>query len=148
MLPRARQPVFDDDDVARAEAALRALGASFQDWIADEVAKVHAAREDAQRAGWSHEGLTALYEAAHDAKGLGATYDYPFVTRLAASLCRLIETPEGKAAACAAPALIHAHVDAMRAAVRDRVRTDEPPAARALIEALEARVRALGVAPR
>ena len=31
---------------------------------------------------------------AHDLKGLGATYQYPLVTRLAGSLCKMIDDPQ------------------------------------------------------
>lgn len=145
--PAAKYPAFDEEAVERAEAALRALSGNFQGWIEDEVEKVQAARVAAKESGWTDEGLDALFHAAHDAKGLGATYDYPFVTRVAASLCRLLETQDGKAAARAAPALIEAHVDAMRAAVRDKIKTESHPVGRLLMAELERRVEALGVAP-
>ncbi|MBI1187002.1 MAG: Hpt domain-containing protein [Alphaproteobacteria bacterium] len=148
MSQRAHHHAFSEDDVARAEAALDALGPSFRDWISDEIAKVQAARTAAENAGWRDEALAMLFEAAHDAKGLAATYGYPYVTRLAASLCRLIETPEGKTAARATPAFVIAHTDAMRAAVRDEIKTDDSASARVLIETLEARIDALCVAPR
>ncbi|MBL8551197.1 MAG: Hpt domain-containing protein [Hyphomonadaceae bacterium] len=143
-----RAPLFDESAVARAEAALASLADNFQPWLEAEVDKVQAARESAVAEGWSDPALQALYNAAHDVKGLAATYDYPFVTRLAASLCRLIDTPAGKAAARARPTLVAAHVDAIRAAVRDRIKQEDDPIARALIRALEAQVEELGVAPR
>ncbi|MGE3250459.1 MAG: Hpt domain-containing protein [Hyphomonadaceae bacterium] len=145
--PSQRFAAFDEEAVERAEAALRSLSGNFQAWIEDEVEKIQLARTAARAAHWTDESLDALFNAAHDAKGLGATYDYPFVTRVAASLCRLIETPEGKAAARAAPALVEAHVDAIRAAVRDKIKAEDHPVGRALIGALEKKVEALGVAP-
>ncbi|MGE0828568.1 MAG: Hpt domain-containing protein [Hyphomonadaceae bacterium] len=145
--PLQRFPVFDEEAVERAEAALKALSGNFQVWLEDEVEKVQAARLSARAAGWTDESIDELFAAAHDAKGLGATYDYPFVTRIAASLCRLIETPEGKAVARAQPALVEAHVDTIRAAVRDRIKTEDHPVGRLLSAELERRVEALGVAP-
>jgi hypothetical protein len=144
----ARAPLFDEDAIERAEAALKSMSAQFQPWLEIEVEKLQAARIASLAGGWRDAQLEGLFSAAHDVKGLAATYDYPSVTRIAASLCRLIETPAGKAAARAAPDLIEAHVDAMRAAVRDEIKEETHPVARALIGALEARVAALGVAPR
>jgi chemotaxis protein histidine kinase CheA len=139
--------LFDEAAVARAEQALRSLSSNFQGWLEDEVAKVQAARLAAADGAWSDETLEALLSAAHDVKGLGATYEYPIATRIAASLCRLLETPEGKRAARAAPRLVHAHVDAMRAAARDQIKTAEDPIGRELVRVLEQQVDALGVAP-
>ncbi|MEZ6022095.1 MAG: hypothetical protein R3C16_01475 [Hyphomonadaceae bacterium] len=41
-----------------------------------------------------------------------------------------------------------AHVDALRAIIRDRIKTRAHPVGAALAEALDAQVAALGVAPR
>jgi hypothetical protein len=43
--------------------------------------------------------------------------------------------------------LVEAHVDALRAALRDGVKTDAHPVGRLLLRTLEAEVEALGVAP-
>ncbi len=143
----SKPSLFDEAAVARAEGALKALSGHFQGWLEEEVLKVHDARVAARGDNWSDASLDALLAAAHDVKGLGATYDYPFATRAAASLCRLIETAEGKAAARREPHLIEAHVDALRASARDKIRTPEHPVGKALLAALEGRVEELGVAP-
>jgi chemotaxis protein histidine kinase CheA len=140
-----KSPVFDEEAVARADEALRAMSGSFQQWLEDEVTKLQAARLSASVARWDDEGLEALMLAAHDLKGLGATYDYPLVTQIAASLCRLIDSDEGKAAVRTGPALLTGHVDAIRAAVRDGIKTDNHPVGSSLLRALEARVDALGL---
>lgn len=141
-------PLFDSAAVARAESALRSMSNHFQGWLEEELEKVQAARLDARQRGWDDASLDALLAAAHDVKGLGSTYDYPLATRIAGSLCRLIETPEGKHAARADSRLLEAHVDAMRAAARDKIKTANDPVGRALLATLEDRVTALGVAPR
>lgn len=140
-------PLFDESAVSRAEQALQSLSGHFQDWLEDEVTRMQEARLAARAAQWTDASLEPLLGAAHDVKGLGATYDYPLATLIAASLCRLIETPEGKAAARAAPSLVEAHVDAIRAAARDHIQTSEHPVGRILLRELETRVAALGVAP-
>lgn len=142
-----KPPVFDANAVARADSALKAMSGQFQQWLEEEIARLQAARQSAAFARWSDSGLEELHGCAHDLKGLGATYEFPIITQLAASLCRLIETPEGKAAARREPNLVEAHVDAIRASARDDIRTNEHPVGRILLAALEARVDALGVAP-
>ncbi|MDX2275497.1 MAG: Hpt domain-containing protein [Hyphomonadaceae bacterium] len=138
-------PVFDADSVARAERALTALRGSFQDWLEADVALLQAARIAGQERGWNDNTFDALLNAAHDLKGLGATYEYPLATKMAASLCRLLEAEEGRTAMRKAPDLLIAHVDAIRAAARDHIKSTESPVGRALLQALVAEVDALGI---
>jgi chemotaxis protein histidine kinase CheA len=142
------QPIFDADAPARGDDALKAMGASFEQWLDDDILKLQGARQAGALDRWSDVSLDALMRAAHDLKGMGGSCGYPLVTQIAASLCRLIETDAGKAAARNNPALVCAHVDALRAAIRDRIASDEHPVGRALLWALEAEVASLGVAPR
>ena len=142
-----KAPVFDAAAVARADDALQAMSGQFQEWLEEEVSKLQTARLAAQAAGWRPTALEPIVAVAHDLKGLGGTYDFPLVTQIAASLCRLLETDAGKAAASADPALVAGHVDALRAALRDGIKADTHPVGRALLKALEARGETLGVAP-
>ena len=146
--PTLTQPVFSEEALARADKTLQAMSGSFEKWLDADVAELQSARLAAAQAGWSDASLDALWRAAHDLKGMGGTYGYPLVTQLAGSLCRLIETEAGKSAARANPALIDAHVDGLRASVRDHIASDAHPLGRALLHALETQVRQLGVAPR
>lgn len=146
--PRLAEPVFSEEALARAEQTLEALSSSLAQWLDTDVAKLQAARAAATRAAWSNQSLDSLWRVAHELKGMGSTYGYPIVTQLAASLCRLIETEAGKRAARAMPGLVDAHVDALRAAVRDRIASDAHPVGKALVQTLEAQVMRLGVAPR
>jgi hypothetical protein len=140
-------PAFDEAALKRAEAALASLSGEFQTWMEEEVNKLVAARDAARAAGWDDASLDHVFGCSHDAKGLGATYEYPLVTRLAGSLCRLVETPAGKEAARKTPQLVNAHVEAIRATVRDRIKELSHPVARALLGELETQVDQLGVAP-
>lgn len=142
-----KQPIFDDDAVARADEALREMSDSFEEWLNRDVVRLHTARLAAQSGGWTAEALEILMTISHDVKGMGGTYGYPIVTQMAASLCRLIETDAGKAAAQADPGLVYAHVDAIRAAARDGIKNDGHALGRTLLHALEERVARLGVAP-
>ena len=126
---------LDMSAVAKAEAALKSLSGSFLEWLGEEVAKLEAARALTKTDGIGGQNGEALYISAHDLKGLGGTYEFPLITRLAGSLCRLIEDPALRAAAPAP--LIDAHIDAIRASLRDNIRTDEDPTVRALAAGLE-----------
>lgn len=129
---------IDAQAIERAEAALKAMSAQFGQWLQDEIAKLEKAQADLKAHGYTAETTEALYFRAHDLKGLGATYQYPLVSRLAGSLCRLIDDPAKRLSA--PQPLVEAHIDAIRAVVRDEIQTDDHPTGKALAEALEARV--------
>ena len=129
---------IDSDAVARAEAALKAMSAQFEDWLQDEVNKITEAQNALNDQGLNAQTAEGLYFRAHDLKGLGTTYNYPLVTRIAGSLCRLLDEPARRLSA--PTAMLNAHVDAIRAVVRDQIKTDEHPVGSELVKALEAQV--------
>ncbi|WP_087140823.1 Hpt domain-containing protein [Brevundimonas diminuta] len=128
---------IDANAIARAEEALKAMSAQFGQWLNDEVVKLDKAQADIRSQGYTPETAEALYFRAHDLKGLGTTYEYPLVTRIAASLCRMLDDADKRMQAPLA--VIDAHVDAIKAVVRDKIQTDEHPVGRDLVETLEAR---------
>ena len=129
---------IDANAIAKAEEALKAMSAQFGQWLNDEVVKLDQAQADIRDKGLTAETAEALYFRAHDLKGLGTTYEYPLVTRIAGSLCRLLDDA---AARMEAPlTTINAHVDAIRSVVREQIKTDENPTGRVLAESLEAQV--------
>lgn len=129
---------IDPSAIAKAEAALKSLSGNFSQWLADEVVKLDAARQTVRAQGVSPETMEALYLRAHDLKGLGTTYEFPLITRIGASLCRLIDDKD-KRLTVSMP-LVDAHIDAIKAAVRDDIKTDDHPVGKVLIEELERRV--------
>jgi len=128
---------IDASAIARAEEALKAMSAQFGQWLNDEVAKLDKAQADIRNQGYSPETAEALYFRAHDLKGLGTTYEYPLVTRIAASLCRMLDDADKRMQAPLA--VVDAHIDAIKAVVRDKIQTDNHPVGRDLAETLEAR---------
>ena len=134
-----RLGAIDPAAIAKAEAALKSLSGNFAAWLADEVGKLEAARQRVRAEGLTPEASENLYLRAHDLKGLGATYEYPLVTRIAGSLCKLIDDPAKRATA--PMALVDAHIDAIRAAVKDHIQTDTHPVGAALVTELEKRVK-------
>ncbi len=131
---------IDAGAIARAEEALKSMSAQFGQWLQDEITKLDAAQAAIRADGFTLATAEGLYFRAHDLKGLGSTYQYPLVTRLAGSLCRLLDDPGRRMDAPLT--LIDAHIDAIRAVVRDQIQTDEHPTGRTLAEALEAEVAA------
>ena len=129
---------IDADAIAKAEAALKSLSGQFAQWLDDEINKLDAARAAVQANGYTPETSESLYLRAHDLKGLGSTYEFPLITRIAGSLCKLTDTPERRAQASLF--LIDSHIDAIKACVRDDIRDDSHPVGRALAEELERRV--------
>jgi hypothetical protein len=128
------------DAIAKAEEALKAMSAQFGQWLQDEITKLDAAQAAVRSEGYNPQTAEGVYFRAHDLKGLGTTYQYPLVTRLAGSLCKLLDDPARRMAAPLM--LIDAHIDAIRAVVRDQIQTDDHPTGRVLAETLEAKVAA------
>jgi hypothetical protein len=134
-----RLGAIDPEAIAKAEAALKSLSGNFAEWLADEVAKLEAARQRVRTEGLTPEASENLYLRAHDLKGLGATYEYPIVTRIAGSLCKLIDDPAKRAGA--PMFLVDAHIDAIKAAVKGGIQTDAHPIGQALVTELERQVK-------
>lgn len=137
-----RLGAIDPAAIARAEAALKGLSGNFTQWLNDEIGKLDAARGVVRAEGPSVENMESLYLRAHDLKGLGATYGFPLITRIAGLLCRLIDD---KSKRLEAPmGLIDAHIDAIKAAARDDIKTEEHPVGKILVQELEGRIKAFG----
>jgi chemotaxis protein histidine kinase CheA len=133
-----RLGALDPSAIAKAEAALKSLSGNFAQWLQDEITKLETARQAIRTDGMTPATVESLYLRAHDLKGLGTTYGFPLITRIAASLCALTDDAEKRTRA--PMALVDAHIDAIRAAVRDDIKTDEHPVGRVLADELEARV--------
>lgn len=138
-----RLGAIDPAAIAKAEAALMSLASNFSQWLADEITKLEAARAQVKTVGVTVESMENLYLRAHDLKGLGTTYGYQLITRIAGSLCRMIDDKEKR---MTAPLdLVDSHIDAIKAAVRDDIKSDEHPVGRVLVQELERRVKEMGV---
>ncbi len=129
---------IDASAIARAEEALKAMSNQFGQWLQDEIDKLDKAQADIRAKGFTPETAEGLYFRAHDLKGLGATYQYPLVTRMAGSLCKMLDDPAKRMTA--PMVVLDAHIDAIRAVVRDGIQTDDHPTGRILAETLEAKV--------
>jgi chemotaxis protein histidine kinase CheA len=134
-------PAVNPEAIRRAEEALEQVKSEFRDWLTEEVRKLERAHAAVHASGLDGEPGKALFVVAHDLRGLGSTYEFPIVTRLAKSMCKLIETAERRASA--PRALVDAHVGAIRAALMQNIRSDTDMVGRELVEELERQVFAL-----
>jgi hypothetical protein len=132
-------PALDATAIAKAEEALKALSANFDQWLNDEIEKLEHARGAVHAHGLTMATAEALYFRAHDLKGLGATYEFPLVTKLAGSLCKLLDNVERRLEA--PMMLVDAHIDAIRAVVRDGIRDPSHPIGQALTNELQKQVK-------
>jgi chemotaxis protein histidine kinase CheA len=135
----------DRDPIVDAEAALVELSAQFAGWMEDECAELDKARHLLHAEGYTEAARQRLFRAAHDIKGHGATFGYPFAADVADSLCRLIE--DGADLSPAPFALIDRCVDAVRAIIREHDLADAERTAAELAESLRTLVDDLLVAP-
>lgn len=134
-------PPADQAMIQRAEQALNNLKTEFSDWLGEEVSKLEECLAGVKDAGLGGEQGELLFTTAHDLRGLGATYEFPIITRIAGSLSKLIEKPEQRETI--PMPLVAAHVGAIRAAILQNIRSDEDPVGRQLAEELESQVVAL-----
>ena len=123
--------------IQKAEEALKDLSGNFQNWLEEEVEKLETAAAAVREHGLKGDEGEQLFIRAHDLRGLGSTYDFPIITRLAGSLTKMIDIPEKRQEAPRALAL--AHVDAIRAALSQNIRDIDDNIAAALATELETR---------
>jgi len=131
---------IDPSAVARAEAALAAMAVNFDEWLKIEITRMEVAMSAVQSQGRTEASMEALYHRAHDLKGLGATYGFPIISQIAGTLCRLIDSVERRMSA--PMSLVVVHVEAIKAAARNGIRTDDDPVGKALVLELEGTVAA------
>jgi HPt (histidine-containing phosphotransfer) domain-containing protein len=109
----------EPDPVARAEQALFELSGDFSRWMESECERLDKARR-AVAGGFTDKTRDELFRAAHDIKGEAATFGFPLIEPVAASLCRLIEhSPD---LARVPLTLIDQHVDGVIAIVHRNAR--------------------------
>ena len=129
---------IDPTAIAKAEAALKSLSSNFAEWLQDEITKLDTARQLIRTDGWNTATAENLYLRAHDLKGLGSTYEFPLITRIAGSLCKMID--DGETRLNAPMHIIDGHIDAIKACVRDGIKDASNPVGKMLAEELEGRV--------
>jgi hypothetical protein len=130
---------LDSAAIKRAEQAFDELKHQFGDWIVEDVNRL-VQRRDLYQALTNEATLSDLYRASHDLRGQAATFDFPMVARVAASLCKL--TDDTNYGLELPIALINAHVDAIKIIVRDAIKDPTDQMATALATEMERQVNA------
>jgi len=125
--------------IEKAEDAMKDLRADFSGWLEEEVEKLEAAAKAVRAAGLKGDEGEQLFIRAHDLRGLGSTYEFPIITRLAGSLTKMTDLAEKRQQASKSLAL--AHVDAIRAALSQNIRDDNDAVAAALASELESQTK-------
>ena len=120
----------------RAEKAMETLKEDFTDWIGSDIEKLAVAR-DTFAALANEESRENLFRASHDLKGQGLTFGFPFVARVATSLCKLLDSAKADAIPLR---LVDAHVNAIRVIMREGIKGTQDRSASVLCEEMEARV--------
>jgi chemotaxis protein histidine kinase CheA len=134
-----RLGALDAQAIAKAEAALADLSNHFEDWLMDEIKKLEDVQALIKQEGLNPVNADQLFYRAHDLKGLGTTYGFPLITRVAGSLCKMLDEEEKRQ--IAPWKLVEAHLDAIRAIVRGQIKSVDHPTGVMLSETLEARVK-------
>jgi hypothetical protein len=107
------------DPIARAETALGQIKGEFRGWMSAECDSLESVRAMIRAGGASEDSIERLFNASHDIVGHAGVFGYPLAGKIADSLCRLISRSSEPVKIPAA--LIDAHVDSVRAVVREGV---------------------------
>ena len=121
--------------IEKADEALKDMRSSFSQWLEEEVDKLEMAAAKAKDAGLNTDEGENLFIRAHDLRGLGTTYEFPIITRLASSMTKLIDIKEKREKA--SMGLVMAHVGAIRAALSQNIRDSDDLVAGELAAELE-----------
>jgi chemotaxis protein histidine kinase CheA len=117
--------------ITRAEHALELLSVEFDSWMHDEIETLEAARQAASEGDVTT--LDALYRSSHDIRGQAATFGFPLAGEIADGLCTLLERMGHRSPP---QALVDRHVEAIRAIVRENVRSRDHALGVAIVQRL------------
>lgn len=125
------------EEVATAEAAVRAIGARYPERVRADVAAMEKALADARSdAAGGRAHLRRVFEICHNVKGQGASFGYALVTRIGQSLCDFLR--EGRHATDANLEVVRAHLAALATVADNGIAGGGGDVGRRLVERLEA----------
>lgn len=120
---RPMMPTIDAEALAKAEQLFQEMAEDYPDWVQgliNELADLHRRCVDTpQERRGIFEKIAAI---AHDMKGQGGTFGYPLITQFADSLYD-VASLRGNYTDNVVE-IIKAHIDSMRAVIRERVSGD------------------------
>jgi len=119
----------------RAEAVIADLTDNYLEWVAEDLARIHAAFDALKAAKKDRkEFLSRIFEVAHDMKGQGGSFDYNLMTILSGNLCNFVENLDD--AGPSEMAVIKLHIDAMDVVIAKRMQGDGGADGKRLLEGL------------
>lgn len=132
------------DLVAEAEASLERTALDFTNWALGYLGRLSQLCEEAlQGSGRRKKHFDEIHLVALELRGQGGTFGYPLVSVFAKMLFDL--TGEGCREDDNAVEIVKAHIDAMRAVLRERIAGDGGQVGRELLKSLQAGVDRLSV---
>jgi chemotaxis protein histidine kinase CheA len=127
---------IDASAMKKAEEALASAAQDYPDWVMATITKLVELHQLCVSSPPSRRPtFEQIRRIAHDLKGQGGTFGYPLVTSFATSLHRFASMREGIEDEHVE--IIKAHIDSMRAVVRDRVSGDGGDIGKALAKGLD-----------
>ena len=128
-----------------AEAELERASLDFTEWALDYLKKLSQLCQEALgKTGARTAQFQEINLLAHELRGQGGTFGYPLITIFAKMLFDV--TREGCRQEDNAVEVVKAHIDAMRAVIREKVSGDGGQTGRALLKSLEVAIKKLSVA--
>ena len=128
--------MLPEDVLANAEASLKREAEGFIDWAKQYLD--HLARQvmmAKELSGERTQNFEQINLIAHELRGQGGTFGYPLITVFAKSLYELTKPP------CreddASLEIVKAHIDAMRAVIREKIGGDGGEVGQMLFKALK-----------
>ncbi len=127
---------FDDALLEEAENTLQAMEADYADLVRDMVLKLRKAYQiltQKPKNYWKY--FTIINEIAHDLRGQGETFGYPIVSMFGKSLyeyTKINVSPDDRFIE-----LIHSHIEAIQAIVREKIKGDGGDVGKAVVQMLE-----------
>lgn len=113
-----------DDLIAKADAAVAEMAQEYPSRVDEELNEMSGLVEEAiaDAGNAQKERLQKIYDYAHDFKGQGGSFGYDLISRIGASLCRLLY--EKETIKPAEGELLKAHCDAFRAVITNNLKGD------------------------
>lgn len=121
--------------LAAAEAEFAKMSEDYPDWVQGHLKRLYDQHKVCvERPGLRHQHFKLINEIAHDMKGQGGTFGFPLISQFADSLYGFTRPREDYADA--EVDLVKAHVDAMNAVVKGRIKGPGGAIGRQLSETL------------
>ena len=126
---------IDPDLIKQAESVIDSMSGEFAESVGHEIARLMKLALDLEEdMAQAEKVMKKVRSVGHELRGQGATYDYPLISDVAASLFRYTERLYSHVELSAD--VLRAHADAMRAVIKNKVKGDGGPVGVELVQSL------------